>query len=163
LDHSEIPVKKPAIKNLHPAPSDWFRRVIFPLRIKVGLSILVLFVLATNIVLVQDANRRFGETKDKDQVTLNEKRFAELRQAMKAGGVVGYISDTAPESKGYRGNFYLTQYALVPVIVTMQTDRQWVVGNFWKTGKVPTVAPSGRLNLWKDFRNGVALFQSKSE
>ena len=163
MDHSEIPVTKPAVKNLHPASSASFRRAIFPLRRKVGISILVLFVLATNFVLVRDAHRRFQESKDKDQITLYQTRFAELRRVLKPAGVVGYISDAAPESKGYRGNFYLTQYALAPVIVTMETNRQWVVGNFWKTGKVPAIAFNRRLHLWKDFGSGVALFLSKSE
>ena len=149
--------------NLPEPVPDLCRRDRLPLRAQVGIALLVLFVLATNFVLVKDTHRRFQESKDQDQVELYQMRFAELRRVLKLGGVVGYISDETPESKGYLGNFYLTQYALVPVIVTMQTERQWVVGNFWKTGKVPAMAPNRRLYLWKDFGGGVALFQSKSE
>jgi hypothetical protein len=131
--------------------------------VKLGITFFVLFAPFTNIDLVMDAHQTLQRNRDKDQVAISEKRFAGLREAVKPFGTVGYISDAIPGSDEDTGNFYLTQYALAPVIVTMETNRQWVVGNFWKTGKVPPFVRNGRLSLWKDFRDGVALFQKEGQ
>jgi hypothetical protein len=163
MDYPEIPVTKPGTENLSRPDPCSFRPARLPLRVQVGIGVLILFVLVTNIVLVKDAHRRLLESKDRDPIMLYEKRYAELRQVLKPRGVVGYFTDAGPESEGYVRNFYLTQYELAPVIVTTDTDRQWVVGNFWQSAEIPAVALNGHLYLWKDFGNGVALFQRTSQ
>jgi len=130
MDHSEIPVNPPCIKNLARPDPVSFGQARPPLPAQVGIALLALFVLITNILLLIDAQRRFQDHKGKDQISLYEKRFSQLRQALKPGTVVGYFTDEAPESGDYVRNFYLTQYALAPVIVTRETDRHWVIGNF---------------------------------
>jgi hypothetical protein len=163
MDDSQIPVTKPGGENLPGPLLDSSIHVRFPLRVKLGMMGLALFVLVTNIDLVIDAHQTLQRNKGKDLVPIYEKRFTKLRQAIKSFEVVGYFSDGASDSQEDVGNFYLTQYTLAPVIVTRETNRRWVVGNFWKTGRVPAAAQRDRLFLWKDFGDGVALFQSKNE
>ncbi len=163
MDDSQIPVTKPGAENLPGPVLDSSTNVRFPLRVKLGMMALALFVLVTNIDLVIDAHQTLQRNKGKDLVPIYEKRFTKLRQAIKSFEVVGYVSDGALDSEEDVENFCLTQYTLAPIIVTRETNRRWVVGNFWKNGRVPAVMPKDRLSLWKDFGDGVALFQSKSE
>ena len=144
MDHPEIPVTRPENGNLPGPLLAPPMRPRLPLRVKLTITFFVLFVPVTNIDLLMDAYQTLQRNRGKDQMTIFEERFAGLRQAVKSCGIVGYYADAAPGSDDYARNFYLTQYELAPVIVTMETNRQWVVGNFWKTGVVPPIARNGR-------------------
>jgi hypothetical protein len=82
----------------------------------------------------------------------SDQRFAALKTALPAQGVVGYIGDSSTPA-----DYYLTQYALVPLIVDRSPNHVLVVGNFLNS---PPAAPSP-LQLIKDFGDGVVLFANK--
>jgi hypothetical protein len=73
-------------------------------------------------------------------------------------GVVGYYGDSSisPDSTAA---YYLTQYALAPLVVDQSLRHRWVVGNF-PDASLPIALP-GELKLVKDFGNGVLLFAAK--
>jgi hypothetical protein len=163
MDHSEIPITPPHSKNFSQPELVSIGHTRLPLLAWVGILLLALFIFITNILLLTDAHRRLRNHKGEDHISLYENRFAQLRQVLKSGTVMGYFTDQAPESRDYVKNFYLTQYALAPVIIIQETQRQWVVGNFSKSTATPAVAPHKSLYLWKDFGNGIALFQHKNK
>lgn len=85
----------------------------------------------------------------------SDMRFAALKAALPQRGVVGYVGEPGPAANG---DYYLTQYALVPLIVDRSIQHSLVIGNF------PNIAPSAvpdDLRLVKDFGNGVLLFAAK--
>ena len=124
----------------HPVPR--------PLTIMV--LVFVLCGLLSSAKLVYDA----GKARDENQVELrSDLRFAALKAFLPGHGVVGYIGD--PHASP--GEYYLTQYALAPLVVDHSVNHALVVGNFSKTS-TPALP---NLELVHDFGNGVLLLANE--
>lgn len=78
-------------------------------------------------------------------------RFSALRAALPRYGVVGYIG----QSHNSTADYYLTQYALAPLVVDLSVNHPLVIGNF--PSSPPPLQVEG-LRLVRDFGNGVLLF-----
>jgi hypothetical protein len=87
----------------------------------------------------------------------SDQRFAALRAALPSQGVVGYIGASGSAAVG---DYYLTQYALVPLVVDYSPNHPLVIGNF-PVSLPPTRLPSAHLQLVKDFGDGVLLFANR--
>ena len=88
-----------------------------------------------------------------DEVTQrSDQRFASLKQACPAAGIVGYIGESGNSAIP---NYYLAQYALAPLVVDPSARHRLVVGNFPNL-QHPQLPPG--LQLVGDFGNGVFLF-----
>ena len=85
----------------------------------------------------------------------SDQRFAALKANLPASGVVGYIGETGDSATP---DYYLTQYALAPLVVDLSPNHAIVVGNF--PSSPPAQIPQN-LRSVKDFGNGVMLFSSK--
>ena len=82
----------------------------------------------------------------------SDQRFAALKARLPAGGVIGYIGEPGDLATP---DYYLTQYALAPLVVDLSPNHSLVVGNF------PSSPPFGipqNLHLVEDFGQGVMLF-----
>lgn len=86
---------------------------------------------------------------------LSDERFADLEHALPRTGVVGYVGGS---STAALGDYYLTEYALAPLVVDYSTDHAIVIGNF-PSEAAPHVPDN--LELIKDFGAGVFLFANK--
>ena len=86
---------------------------------------------------------------------LSDERFADLKNALPRTGVVGYVGGS---SAAALGDYYLTEYALVPLLVDYSADHAIVIGNF--PSKTAPHVPDN-LELIKDFGDGVFLFANK--
>lgn len=129
--------------------------------------ILLIFVIAVNVVFLTnefDFKRRNIGT---DLVTLYERRFEGMRGFLPKRGVVGYMTDQRPEdifSDDYEiQKFYLTRYALSPVIVANDIGREFVVGNFHKGIPQEKDLSNSGLVIVRDFGDGAILFKRKAE
>jgi len=71
-------------------------------------------------------------------------------------GVIGYIGE--PGTAGL-ADYYLTQYALAPLVLDRSSKHPIVVGNF--PGSLPSAASFNGLHLERDFGNGVLLFTTE--
>ena len=130
-------------------------KIDYQTRVKAGaLALLALTALLTNLAYLRDNVRTVPQTAGRDEVAEYERRFAELKEALPRRGVVGYVSDEADASEEAK-KYYLTQYALAPLVVVRGADRPLVVGNFAAGG---TPAPAAGLALVKDYGDGVVLF-----
>jgi hypothetical protein len=121
------------------------------------------FFLATNFYYLENAVRDFPGKLSSDKITLYEKRFGELKKELARKRVVGYFSEDPPDSREYLRNYYLTQYALSPVIVLPELNRDLVVGNFSKLAAPPQVVKQKDLYLLRDYGNGVFLYRGREE
>jgi hypothetical protein len=132
-------------------------------QVRVKAGVLLLCVSAV-IYSVELCRRTHVLTKEPpDQITLHERRLAELRRRLPAHGVVGYVaddSDGADKDKAWR-RFATTQYSLAPVILERTTAHELVVGVFDDPGAIPAVAAGGNLLLAEEFGEGVVLFKKK--
>jgi hypothetical protein len=81
-------------------------------------------------------------------------RFAAVKTSLPKQGVIGYIGEPGALA---RGDYYLAEYALAPLVVDDSTNHPLILANF---SNLPPVAPPN-LQLVKDFGNGVALFANK--
>jgi hypothetical protein len=132
------------------------------MRMFLSVSVLVCLALVTQL-------RTFSQTATlvnigSDAVTLIVRQMAELKSILPPGTVVGYLSNI---DKGQIGTgwvvrpkaFYLTQYALAPIIVDYSTEHSLVVGYFDPPLRFDTDGKG--LSLVKNFGNGIVLFRRK--
>ena len=82
-----------------------------------------------------------------------------MRKALPAHGVVGYATDAAPDATTRSTEYYLTQYALSPVVVVDDATQPLVVANFHSTAVNPQVLRDRHLVPVQDFGNGVFLLK----
>ena len=84
----------------------------------------------------------------------SDQRFAALKAVLPRHGIVGYIGQSGSLSST-TGAYYLTQYALAPLVVDHSPHHALVVGNF--PASPPDATELHDLKLLKDFGNGVWL------
>ena len=82
-------------------------------------------------------------------------RFAALKARLPSSGVIGYIGEAGDSATP---DYYLTQYALAPLVVDFSASHSIVVGNF-PSSRVSVIPPG--LTPVQDFGNGVILFTAK--
>jgi hypothetical protein len=110
---------------------------------------------------------RFASVVPADAAVRLEQRCAKLRAALAAHGVkgvVGYLADLPPEQMREEGDamkeYFLTQFALTPIVLdTTLADCAWVVTNF-HTGTVATRMPAG-FRVVEDCGDGVLLLRKE--
>jgi hypothetical protein len=94
-----------------------------------------------------------------DRVSTYTSRFVELRRILPPRGVVGYFSHTSGQEQLDDEMYYLTQYALAPVVVDRTPNHPLVVGNF--PGALPPaemfLVPG--LSVKADLGHGVMLLK----
>ena len=82
----------------------------------------------------------------------SDQRFAAVKPHLPTNGVIGYLGESGNSSTP---DYYLTQYALAPLVVDRSTHHGIVIGNF------PLLPPSDvppNLRLIEDLGDGVLLF-----
>ena len=81
----------------------------------------------------------------------SDQRFARLKARLPANGVIGYVGEAGDSATP---DYYLTQYALAPLVVDDSPDHPIVIGNFpsSQASRIPQ-----NLRLVEDFGNGVLL------
>ena len=123
-------------------------------RAKTAILLFILCCLLSTTRLVLNAPRPDHIQRD-EIATRSDLRFAALKAQFPASGVVGYIGATGDSALP---DYYLTQYALAPVVVDHSVNQALVIGNF--PGSSAPFTPRN-LRLVHDFGNGVMLFAAK--
>jgi hypothetical protein len=127
------------------------------LRWKAALFALIVGLTMGNLLVFK---KRVTTALEVERVT--EGQLAELRKALLTTGHVGFVSDETKPQHGYidTKRYYLTQYALAPVVVEPGPTRDWIVGNFKSFD--PAQTPD-QANVVRDFGDGIILFRRKSQ
>jgi hypothetical protein len=121
------------------------------LRAKAGILVFTLCCLLSTIRILRQAPNPAHLDPD-DVSKRSNQRFAAVKPHLPANGVIGYIGEGGNSSTP---DYYLTQYALAPLVVDRSTLHAIVIGNF------PLAPPSAlppNLRLVQDFGGGVLLF-----
>jgi len=135
------------------------------MRTRIALALVLLYALASGAAWLKLAASAAGRAAP-DEISTYERRFQEVRAALPARGVVGYLGRTdsagltpaereAASLRDFK-HYLLAQYALAPVVLIESTEPDFVVGNF-DSGKAPSAPPGFRLE--RDFGNGLVLFR----
>lgn len=129
-------------------------------------ALVVLAIVISSVLLseLQGLAKMPSITRDqgKDEISLYERRFEALKRALPDSGVVGYVTDDGPGSVGAQ-DYYLTQYALSPLVVDSSAEHPLVVGNFRDNVAALSIYKDKNLTLLEDFGGGVMLFRSESK
>jgi len=91
-----------------------------------------------------------------DGITIDGHRFDELKKYLPAHGVVGYVSDSDPATDG-SAQWYLTEYALAPIQVTLGSDPDVIIGRFSDISGAVRITQQNDLRVVRDFGGGVML------
>ena len=122
----------------------------------IAILIFIFCGLLSTVRIVKDAPNPIRLHTD-DVAQRSDQRFAALRAVLPSRGIVGYV--------GASGNvavpdYYLTQYALVPLVVDHSPNHPLVIANFPNSPQ-PTTVLSEHFQLVKDFGDGVLLFANR--
>jgi hypothetical protein len=90
-------------------------------------------------------------------------RYAKLRQTLKPPAWIGFLDDPALSPDNHTQRYYLTQYALAPVIVLDDPALPAVLVNFSDRRLVPRPPPGMRYELMADIGGGVRLYHLRSD
>jgi hypothetical protein len=134
------------------------------LRVRIALLLVLLYAAASTVWWVRATEWRAGS--GQDEVSTYERRFQELRPALPAGGVVGYLghpdlTEVSTEQWAEAAHLHfrrllLAQYSLAPALLIEGTEPELVIGNFDPGTRPP--APPG-FQVMRDFGQGVVLFR----
>ena len=119
-------------------------------RAKCAILFFTLCCLLSTIRILREAPNPAHLSQD-DIPKRSDQRFAAVKTRLPASGVIGYIGGDGDSSTP---DYYLTQYALAPLVVDRSTHHTIVIGNF------PLSQPSSlppNLRLVEDFGSGVLL------
>ena len=117
--------------------------------------LLVLFCCLLSIGRMVFGTLHPAQMTPEDIAARSGERFSLLKTRLPVEGVVGYIGESGDSALP---DYYVTQYALAPLIVDHSPEHALVVGNF------PSSQPSGispDLRVVQDFGNGVLLLAGK--
>lgn len=148
-------------------------RFDYAARIRVAIGLMIFFALLSNWRLLMGSAQLDLNFVGHDDITLYQKRFDGIRKRLPEHGIVGYAGgklDTASywlSDPSALRNWFLTQYALAPVVVSITPDHKLTIINADATNPEPsdyggfTTQDLGNgYNLF-DFGNGVKLVSGK--
>jgi len=121
------------------------------LRTKAAIFLFTLCCVLSTIRILREAPNPAHLTSG-DISKRSDLRFAAAKARLPTVGVIGYVGESGDSSTS---DYYLTQYALAPLIVDRSTHHAIVIANF------PLLPPSDlppNLRLIEDLGNGVLLF-----
>ena len=132
----------------------------YPVRVRIGMLFIIVFALLSSGIAVRRALHPPPWTTAQDEISRYEARFRLLKTVLPPRGVVGYLPELLPASVdlGWGKDFFLTRYALAPLIVVSSTAPPLVIGNFRSAGPDRSI-PDPTLVLVRDFGDGVLLFR----
>lgn len=129
-------------------------------RAGVAVLLVLLYASASTARWVHWAAARTTRT-GQDEISTYERRFEQLRSALPARGVIGYLGhpDAHAAALLHFRLYLLTQYTLAPLLLIESTEPDLVVGNF-DAGPLPPV-PAG-FQVLRDFGEGLVLYRRSS-
>jgi hypothetical protein len=132
----------------------------YPVRVWVGILSIVAFSLLSTRLALWKAFDELPSTPTQDEISRFDARFWRARSALPRNGVIGYVAESGGLGRSadfkYLKDFYLTEYALAPLIVRDSTEPTIVIGNFREVGPELKVADP-TLSLVTDFGDGVFM------
>ena len=147
----------------------------YSVRVRVGILLIVFFSLLSSYQLLVQWLRFDLSFIGRDDVTLNEQRFDKIKEYLPSHGVVGYWPNGGPATyeqlifggAGDLQDWFLTQYALAPVIVSPTLGRTLIVSHRrLMPGVYSQESPSERFEAGRevlDFGNGLELIKRELE
>ena len=129
-------------------------------RATVTLGLLILLIFVSNLYFVFSQDLLHMPPIYSDQVSVYQKRFESLKQALPRRALLGYIGDRDPQANR---RYYLTRYALAPLVIASTDSLPVIVGDFHDLDSARVIPKHNRLVLVQEFGDGVQLFQQRED
>jgi hypothetical protein len=119
----------------------------------------VFLALAAAFVHMEQETGYQRSSRDLYRVNEQPDRLAGIAAAVPSDAVMGYVTDLAPGSDGYKATFQSARYALAPRILYPDGQAQWILGNFSRPADFAAMGRAKGLELVQDFGHGAVLFR----
>jgi hypothetical protein len=134
-------------------------KVIGVLRYYAVPAIVILFAIYTSLRIINKDVERLSGPGPTEEIVY-EKALEPLKSRLPDVATVGYITDDSfPRKTMY---FYLTQYALCPVLVAQGEKYPLVIGGYYDMTN-PDKSESSDLTIIDDFGNGIYLYKGHEQ
>ncbi len=125
-----------------------------PRNLHIALVIFIFCCLLSTARILREAPKPWRMQPD-DIAQRSDQRFSAVKQILPSSGVIGYVGAPGESSLP---DYYLTQYALAPLVIDRSIQHEVVVGNF-PSLQIPPSIPG--LREIQDFGNGVVLLANE--
>ena len=121
---------------------------------------LIFFALLSSLESLINAYKVYGVS-GADYITRYEKRFDEIRGFLPARGIVGYAGEGINYTEYWKSdavglqNWFLTQYTLAPLVVSITTNHKLTIINNTQGGD-PIVSENAEVTA-RDLANGAQM------
>src|SRR5262245_21692391 len=130
-------------------------------RAKVTLGLLIVLIFVSNLHFIFGQNLFHMPPIYSDQVSVYQKRFESLKQALPRRALLGYVGDHDRQLRSKR--YHLTRYALAPEVIADTDTLPVIVGDFHDLDSARLIPKHNRLVLVQEFGDGVQLFQQRED
>ena len=139
------------------------RQVVrYPFWLTAGIGGVVLLCIFTAFQSYRTAEADAQAYRDPYMVNAQPERLRGAISYLPEHAEVGYLSDLSFEATNGSVAHFGIMYALAPRLVTRSADRhEWVVGNFSHPLDYAAAGAAHRLEVVKDFGNGIVLFRRR--
>ena len=142
-------------------------------RIRIAIGFIVFFALLSNLRLLLDSTKFDLSQVGHDEITQYQKRFDPIREMLPERGIVGYSGGGLNYAEYWTSdamalrNWFLTQYTLAPVVVSITPNHRLTIINGSAGGSTDSANDGlsvrdlgDRMKLF-DFGNGLRLLISE--
>ena len=123
----------------------------------------ILDVLAGNIRDVTKEFRQFYNQKAENKETHHVRQLEKLKDILPEKGIVGYFTNREYNTVDDTMSYYLTQYALSPLIIVRSTKPQIIVADVNETFNIKAFNSRYNCRLLKNFGDGILVFHKRTE
>lgn len=128
--------------------------IVYPGRAFIAILGLTGIALASNIALLIDA----ASTPRSIDPAAFEARYSGIAKDLPKNSVIGYLTDAEPNATTTGAEYFLSEYALAPVVIVNNTDQNLVMANLHMP-QPPDFYRSRGLDLVRDYGTGVMLLR----
>jgi len=141
------------------------RQVVrYPLWLTAGIGSVVLLCVFTAFQSYRTADADARAYHDPYMINAQPERLRDAITYLPANAELGYLSDISFEVANGSAAYFGVMYALAPRLVTRSADsHEWVVGNFSRPLDYAAAGAAHRLEVVRDFGNGIVLFRRRRQ
>jgi hypothetical protein len=145
------------------------RKILSRIKLKNFLLIHLVFIMVILDVLagnVQDAIkelRKFHNQKGESKETHHERRLEKLKDVLPEHGIVGYFTNREYNTGEDTMFFFLTQYALSPLIILRSTKPQFIIADVNDSFNITKFSNKYNCRLLRNFDDGILVFRKRAE
>ena len=123
----------------------------------------ILDVLAGNVRDVTKELRQFYNQKAESKETHHVRRLENLKDILPEQGIVGYFTNREYNTVDDTMFFFLTQYALSPLIILRGTEPQIIIADVNDSFNIVEFSSKYNCSLLKNFGDGILVFRKRTE